>query len=69
MNGHQGRFAALPLALLLVLLGLVFWLYYPGTTGPVLLDDHNSVGRLSGLAETPEQAWADFEAEMVSVYG
>lgn len=47
----------LPAAVLALLLGLVLWIYHPGITGPALLDDHSSLGALSNLADTPEQAW------------
>ncbi len=44
------------LAALLVLM-LSVWLYWPGHTGPDLLDDRTSVLVLNGLADNPEQAW------------
>ncbi len=47
--------AALPACLLVLLLGCVLWIYYPGINGPALLDDYSSLGDLGDLAETPEQ--------------
>lgn len=47
--------AALPACLLVLMLGCVLWIYYPGINGPTLLDDYSSLGDLGDLAETPEQ--------------
>lgn len=47
------------LALVLVALILLFaaWVYWPGQTGPALLDDATSVMVIGDLKHHPEQAW------------
>ncbi|TGD74049.1 hypothetical protein E4634_07880 [Mangrovimicrobium sediminis] len=56
MSAWLPRVQALPVLLLLLLLGTAAWLYYPGVQGPVLLDDISSLGGLSDVAQAPEQA-------------
>ncbi|PLW70358.1 hypothetical protein [Pseudohalioglobus lutimaris] len=34
----------------------VYWIYLPGTSGPVMLDDRSSLTKLESLEERPEQA-------------
>ncbi len=57
MNSSRLAAALGPLAGLAVLLLAAFWIYYPGITGPNLLDDYSSLGSLDHLAESPEQLW------------
>jgi hypothetical protein len=48
---------ALPALLLALLLGLfTAWIYWPGTSGPDLLDDRSSVMVIRDLADSPEYA-------------
>ncbi len=47
----------LPYASLLLLLLVVGWLYWPGHTGPALLDDRSSVLVIGDLQQSPEQVW------------
>lgn len=47
---------ALPAALLCTLLALAAWLFWPGTSGPPLLDDRSSVLVIEDLQEHPERA-------------
>ncbi|MCP5204623.1 MAG: hypothetical protein H6992_10735 [Pseudomonadales bacterium] len=47
----------LPLVLLLLLVLVAGWAYWPGTTGPALLDDRSSVLVIEDLRENPELAW------------
>lgn len=53
-----GRYRAAP-ALLALLLVLLFtgWVYWPGQTGPALLDDQSSVMVIADLQAQPELAW------------
>lgn len=43
-------------ALWLLMLTLALWAYWPGISGPRMLDDYSSLSRLAGLGETPELA-------------
>jgi tetratricopeptide (TPR) repeat protein len=44
-------------AALILLLALTGWIYYPGSTGPALLDDYSSVTAIPDLNASPELAW------------
>ena len=48
---------SLPLVLLSILLLVSGWAYWPGTTGPALLDDRSSVLVIEDLKENPALAW------------
>ena len=51
---HRGGLA--PALLLVALLALTAWLYWPGTSGPPLLDDVSSVLVIDNLRDNPERA-------------
>lgn len=44
------------IVLYFVVMAVALWAYAPGVNGPVLLDDHSSLGGLQQLSETPELA-------------
>lgn len=48
--------AVLPTLLLTALIALTAWVYWPGISGPELLDDRTSILVLNELAENPERA-------------
>jgi len=47
----------LAIALLLLLLLLSGWVYWPGSSGPALLDDRSSVLVIGDVQQSPEQVW------------
>lgn len=49
--------AAVPIFVAACILLLTAWVYWPGQTGPALLDDASSVLVISDLQEHPEKAW------------
>ncbi|NQX88061.1 MAG: hypothetical protein HRT77_05315 [Halioglobus sp.] len=49
--------AVQPLLLATVLVLVTGWIYWPGVSGPALLDDRSSVLVLQDLEERPEYAW------------
>ena len=52
----KGRSGAILLMLMLTLGVLAAWIYWPGITGPALLDDRSSVMVITGLKAQPELA-------------
>tara|TARA_R110002110_G_scaffold91264_2_gene237579 strand:- start:202184 stop:204106 length:1923 start_codon:yes stop_codon:yes gene_type:complete len=56
VHAAQRLSAFWPWAALAVVLLVTAWIYGPGTAGPLMLDDRSSLGDLSGLSETPQQA-------------
>ena len=48
-----------PLLVALLVLGASVWMYWPGSSGPTLLDDRSNIGVISNLQEQPETA-ADY---------
>ncbi len=55
MSGRSG--AVLPILSVVVLLLWGGWVYWPGHTGPALLDDRSSVLVIGDLKQNPEQMW------------
>jgi hypothetical protein len=52
--GAEGRYAWMVLAFLVV--AITGWIYFPGSSGPALLDDYSSISLIPDLKTSPELA-------------